>query len=538
MNELKSVDSAVQRRELRLVAALLLFFFFLSGSSLLGQGARSDVPGLLERPLLVDIGSNRELLVDHHLIDQLQGTRLKLHHPRPAEVVIKTDRPWEGEMGFGQTVILHKGRYLMYYQASNKVCYAESRDGITWTKPNLGIIEVDGSRANNLVGTSAGEYLYAHETEPAARVFLDTRPGVPPTERLRAITLNEGESANPSEEELSRKFSPNDRGLWQGTPTDVIPWVSADGKVWKRLGDKPMFRNNIYGTLDGDFSLFWSETEGHYVMYTRYHTSPNRSVGRRSVARLTAPDLFHWTEFQPMSFGDDGIIPENHLYINLTLPYFRAPQIYLAFPARLMVGRQSLTEEQARAADIPEGGEIDCSETVLMTTRGKGTRYDTTFREGFIRPGLGARHWKTRTTYALRGVVPTGENEISMYVTREAGTDSWHIRRYALRVDGFASVNAPYDGGEMLTRLLTFSGSELVLNYSTSAAGSVRVEIQGPSGDAIPGYALEDAQEIVGDEIERLVAWKAGTDVSALAGKPVRLRFVLKDADLYSLRFR
>ena len=102
MNDLKSVDSAVQRRELRLVAALLLFFFFLSGSSLLGQGARSDVPGLLERPLLVDIGSNRELLVDHHLIDQLQGTRLKLHHPLPAEVVIKTDRPWEGEMGFAR----------------------------------------------------------------------------------------------------------------------------------------------------------------------------------------------------------------------------------------------------------------------------------------------------------------------------------------------------------------------------------------------------------------------------------------------------
>ncbi len=416
----------------------------------------------------------------------------------------------------------------MYYQASNKVCYAESRDGITWTKPNLGIIEVDGSRDNNLVGTSAGEYLHDHETEPAARIFLDTRPGVPPTERLKAITLNEGESANPSEEELSRKFSPNDRGLWQGTPTDVIPWVSADGKVWKRLGDKPMFRNNIYGTLDGDFSLFWSETEGQYVMYTRYHTSPNRSVGRRSVARLTAPDLFHWTEFQPMSFGDDGIIPENHLYINLTLPYFRAPQIYLAFPARLMVGRQSLTEEQARAAGIPEGGEIDCSETVLMTTRGKGTRYDTTFREGFIRPGLGGRHWKTRTTYALRGVVPTGEDEISMYVTREAGTDSWHIRRYALRVDGFASVNAPYDGGQMVTRLLTFSGSELVLNYSTSAAGSVKVEIQGPTGDAIPGYALEDAQEIVGDEIERLVAWKTSSDVSALAGKPVRLRSVRK----------
>ena len=67
-----------------------------------------------------------------------------------------------------------------------------------------------------------------------------------------------------------------------------------------------------------------------------------------------------------------------------------------------------------------------------------------------------------------------------------------------------------------------------MLNYSTSAAGSVKVEIQGPTGDAIPGYALEDAQEIVGDEIERLVAWKTSSDVSALAGKPVRLRSVRK----------
>ena len=128
----------------------------------------------------------------------------------------------------------------------------------------------------------------------------------------------------------------------------------------------------------------------------------------------------------------------------------------------------------------------DCSETVLMSTRG-GTRYDTTFREGFIRPGRGALNWKTRTTYALQGVVPTGIEEMSIYVTRAAGTPSWHVRRYVLRVDGFASVNAPYSGGEMVTRLFTFSGRELVLNYSTSAAGSVRVEIQDAAGKPVPG---------------------------------------------------
>ena len=516
----------------------LFFLHFLPFLSLTGQATAAGTPARLNRPVLVEMGDRLELFVDYHLIDRLKGARLKLHHPRPAETVIRGDRPWEGELGFGQTVILHRGKYLMYYHGSNQLCYAESRDGIHWTKPALGLIEVDGSRQNNLVGTANSEYLYDHLEEPAARVYLDTRPGVPAGRRLIALKLNEGHRANPTDEELARKLTVNEQGLWQGTPTDVIPWVSEDGKAWERLGDKPLFRNNLYGTLDGDFSFFWSEIEQKYVIYSRYFTSPNRSIGRRAIARLTASNLFDWSEFQPMTFGDGGTIPENHLYINLTLPYFRAPQIYLAFPARLMVGRQVLTDEQARAAGVPEGRWMDCSETVLMTTRGPGNRYDTTFREGFIRPGPGARNWITRTTYALRGVVPTGPQEISMYVTREAGTRHWHIRRYVLRLDGFASVNAPYDGGEMVTRPLTFSGRELVLNTSTSAAGSIRVEIQSPAGEPIAGYALEDSLEIVGDEIERVAAWQDGVDVSSLAGQPVRLRFVLKDADLYSIRFR
>jgi hypothetical protein len=90
----------------------------------------------------------------------------------------------------------------------------------------------------------------------------------------------------------------------------------------------------------------------------------------------------------------------------------------------------------------------------------------------------------------------------------------------------------------MVTRLFTFSGGELVLNYSTSAAGSIRVEIESPAGDAVPGYSLQEAQEIVGDEIERVVTWRSGPDVRSLEGKPVRLRFIMKDADLYSMRFR
>ena len=89
----------------------------------------------------------------------------------------------------------------------------------------------------------------------------------------------------------------------------------------------------------------------------------------------------------------------------------------------------------------------------------------------------------------------------------------------------------------MITKPITFQGRQLLLNFSTSAAGGIRVEIQDATGKAIPGFAIEDSVETIGNEIERAVKWKSGSDVGALAGKPVRLRFVMKDADLYALRF-
>ena len=90
----------------------------------------------------------------------------------------------------------------------------------------------------------------------------------------------------------------------------------------------------------------------------------------------------------------------------------------------------------------------------------------------------------------------------------------------------------------MVTRPLTFTGGELIINVATSAAGSVRVEIENEAGQPIEGYSIGDCPEIIGDQIDRVVVWKRGSDVSQLAGRMVRLRFVMKDADLYSLRFR
>ncbi len=135
--------------------------------------------------------------------------------------------------------------------------------------------------------------------------------------------------------------------------------------------------------------------------------------------------------------------------------------------------------------------------------------------------------------------MPGAPDEISIYATEHYWRGAYsNLRRFTLRVDGFVSVNAPGKGGEFTTRPLSFRGKELEMNFSTSIAGSVRVEIQDVSGRPISGYGLADCPEIFGDHLERVVAWKGGTDVSKLAGKPIRLRFVMKDADLYSIRFR
>ena len=185
---------------------------------------------------------------------------------------------------------------------------------------------------------------------------------------------------------------------------------------------------------------------------------------------------------------------------------------------------------------MPEHSWKDLSDVVLMSSRG-GLQYDRTFMSSYIRPGLGPQNWVTRCSFSALGVVQTGPEELSLYLERDNLQSTEHFRRYTIRLDGFASVHAPYAGGEMITRPLKFAGKELAINFSTSASGSVRREIQGIEGQPIPGFSLADCKGIGGDEIERIVRWKGGSDVSQLAGQPVRLRFVMKDADVYALRF-
>ena len=464
------------------------------------------------------IGSRRELFVDRFLIERLTNARLHLHEPRDEGVAIRMDQPCEGPYAGYSTVIKDGERFRMYYRGvsklgldgseNEKTCLAESHDGITWTKPELGLFEFNGSKANNIVLDKAAPV--THNFCP----MLDTRPGVAPAERYKAVG---------------------------GTGDKLFAFVSADGLRWKKLRDEPILSTrdvpfqHIH-LFDSQNLVFWSEPEQTYVCYFRVWD------GLRRIARSTSPDFHIWSPAVLMQqLHDDGVsgpqpAPAEHIYTNQTAPYFRAPHIYVAIAARFFEGRQVLNAAQARAINVNPQFFQDTSDSVFMTSRG-GHIYDRTFLEGYIKPGIGPRNWVSRTNYPALNIVQTGPEEMSLYVDQDYAQPTAHLRRYSLRLDGFASIRAGAKEAELLTKPFVFSGSELHINFATSAAGGLRFELQSADGQPLPGFTLADCQEQIGNEIDRTVSWKSAASLAALAGKAVRLRCVLKDADLFSLQF-
>ena len=168
------------------------------------------------------------------------------------------------------------------------------------------------------------------------------------------------------------------------------------------------------------------------------------------------------------------------------------------------------------------------------------------WNEGFLRPGIerdgtwnyGHQFiaWRPVET---KGTLEGAPNELSFFAVESYWTgNSDLLRRYTLRLDGFVSVNAPMAGGELVTKPITFTGKDLWLNFATSAAGRVQVELQNVEGKPLPGYTLEECEELLGDTLDRRVTWTSVPDLASLVGKSVRIRFVLHDADLFAYQFR
>jgi hypothetical protein len=478
----------------------------------------------------VELADRLELFVDHHLVERLEGTRLVLGRPQPANIALTFDQPWEEAANY-VTVIKDADVYRMYYRGCQRTpegefdprtevtCYAESRDGITWTKPMLQLHEVEGSRENNVIlGPDARRV--SHNFSP----FLDTRPGVLRNERFKAV----GGVFNDNRERSVHAGS--EAGLG-----GLFRYVSADGIRWTLYSEEPIF---VGYALDSLNCLAWVPSENAYAIYLRTWSeggTPEQPEfrGYRTVSRAVSKDFNHWSTPKRMTFGDT---PPENLYTNGTHSYFRAPHLLVGLAFRFQPERAVLSEDEMSRYGVHHTQHRGLSDAVLLTSRG-GDSYDRTFLESIIRPGADRRAWSARSNAPALGVVPTTNQEMSLYVVKHYTQPDCHLRRYTLRTDGFASLEAPFAGGSAVTKPLAFTGNQLVLNYATSAAGSVRVELLDETGQPLPGFGEAECDELVGDEIAWTVTWRGDSDLGSHVGRSIRLRFLLKDANVFSYRF-
>lgn len=497
-----------------------------------GYAVSASVASDEQKPAVIALGDRRELFIDDHLVGEMRHVDIVVHPPTREEIVAQCDAPWEGN-GCGYFTVLHdaqEGRYRMYYHAWQiptgiepggplTIAYRESRDGIQWTRPNLGICEFQGSKENNIILDKMGDGGSCHDFSP----FIDTNPAAPPESRYKATGAG----------------MKTDQGVWA--------YHSPDGIHWKPMADRPVFTR---GAFDSQNISFWSPTERKYVLYYRVFSQAGYA-GTRLVNRAVSDDFIHWTDEGTIRFPEgEGPHALAQFYVNQIKPYPRAPHLYLGFPARyvdhgLTASTRELPEwefREKRITVVPRYGTV-VTDSVYITSRdGRNFRQSN---DVFLRPGLRTRHnWSYGDNYLAWHVVETQSprddqpRELSLYATESyfTGRDS-RLRRYSLRIDGFASLHARSQPGECWTKPLTFTGDQLSLNCATSAAGTIRVALLHPDRSPIAGFTLADCDPLYGDSLDRRVSWRGQTSVAALAGRPVIVQFALQEADVYSLKF-
>ena len=455
------------------------------------------------------------------------GVRISTHYPRlDRGRLVEPDMPCEGLFICYATVFEDDGLYRMYSMnfgedlemegdGSHEIvteatggqyflAYAESVDGVNWKKPEIGAVRCNGSTANNLV--------YAGHASP---VFKD--PGAPPQERYKLLTM----------------------GIDEHRRTAMYGAVSADGFHFTTL-EKPVLSG--YGS-DTHNVVRFDPDKGRYVGYFRGKVHGNRNL--RTIAYAETDCFDSWPMPEVIVTPDVNDCPDTDIYTNSYIPWPDA-DAHLMFPAFY----------QRR---------LDDTEIHVLTSR-DGQRWERPLRQPIIPAGDPARGFDS-SVYAGSDLISMRPGECSLPIAPRPCTHNQYEfpgqyealphRGYVClatwRQDGFTSLEAETEGF-CATVPFTFEGGRLQVNAWTQFGGGIRVELadtsvqtkcartewepgQGSGSQTIPGYSFADSDPISGDSLNHMVTWNGESDLSAWAGKSIRLRFHLRRARLHAIRF-
>ena len=499
----------------------------------LQKGGELLYPGNKVSAEVVEMGSRKHLFLDDVLLAESEGVRLIPHPARLEEIVL--------DRGIGWSTVIEgdDGLIRLYGEGAGGVAVWTSRDGLHFEAPDLG-----SGRANQVIPGPA----------KAGSVIID--PNGPPEERWKALV------------------GLHDRGGW-------YIWTSPDGWSFQRseTAALPFWPGSAS-------TLYYDDQRQVYLGHHRsdYGSTPSGKTERYFV-RTEVTDLFGAWEFEPTTrekalrihrerplkveqwdpwwldngplappgFGiefpiamgpDPDLDPvATDLYNTRAMKYPWAEDTYLAFPLWFFhYHGDGPPTRQILAHPSREMG-TGMVEPQLAVSR-DGLNWKRYPRPAYLPIG-DHKGFPVRRPYLAHGMVRRG-NEIYQYsYTRASYHDAWTedapsavTHRLTQRLDGFVSLRASYTGGSLTTLPLTFTGNRLVLNIDTGAAGYAQVGILDERGNSIPGYALDDCIYINTNSVTHTVEWlEKGTDLTALAGKTVRLAFRMRGTDLYALQF-
>jgi hypothetical protein len=387
---------------------------------------------------------------------------------------------------------------------------------MNWVKPDLGLFEFNGSKQNNII--------WSMPKFDNFTPFKDPNPGCKPDETYKAVGSGVG---------------------------GLFAFKSTDGIHWAYLSDNPILTK---GKFDTQNNAFWDPIRKHYWCYIRdFHKSSgdrtnDTKTGIRDIRVSTSPDFLSWTEPKMIRFVDT---PDLALYTNQIVPYYRAPHLFLGFPTQYVdrkfteAAMQSLPDPDHRKKRMNFNPRYGTALTNGMFMSSYDGYVFHLWDEVFIPSGpQRSNNWVYGDGYQSHGLIETPDEDLSSspVISFYAGEGHWKdspiLRRYTIRLDGFVSLHSKNKPGTLTTKALVFSGNNLTINFATSAAGYILVELLDEKGNPFPGFSLSDCDEIFGDTTERTVTWKGKSDLGSLTGRHIRLHMVLCEADLYSMQFK
>lgn len=496
--------------------------------------ARTPVPGILE------IGSVKQTFLDSRVIHEVSMISSFVRRPHKYEKnpVLVPDRPWEKEEakivpGFttfsglvitGQTVIYDEEEkiFKMWYMphvvwkggdpqwGRRPWCYATSRDGYNWEKPNLGLYEYEGSKENNILLDWGDPCMFNVMKDPREK---------DPQRRYKALGEVEGAVANHTGG-VAIAFSPD--GL-RWTPYPGNPVV----KHGRNIGDAPTI-------------LGWSPAKQKYIAFYRPgHPLAPEINGRgdhrhiRSYGYSESDDFIHWTPTELMMAPDDEDRVDTQ-YMQFTAGI--DGEFYIGFNALHQTHEQTWDIFLMTSRDAFHWNWAD--RHVPYIPRGEAGTYDA----GYMTPSGPIYH--DGKVWIFYGAFSGAHSYLP---TRLGDHSRFSVALCTVPQNRWVGLLAGPSQGIIVTRPLVFTGSKLIVDLDASVADQapripphfdecdLRAALCDQSGGVLPGFTIERSTVITRSG-EQEISW-SGADLATLAGKPVRIRFELRNAALYSFQF-